>query len=231
MSSRRPSKKQRKPRSPGRPAKDLALREQLLEVARREFAAHGFRGTSVAEIAKAADATPAMIYYYFSNKRGLYRAMLEQTLGPFLANLEAGLKEAGSDDEALPVFVRAYMNLLAASPDIPALILRDVLSPGGEMRDDFVKGFAGRAAPVVRRALQQGIESGRLRADLDPDLATLSLLSLVVFPFMSAPVASQVLDYSPTPEGVERLAGHVLEMFYRGAGANSNDKSGMMNDE
>lgn len=231
MSKTQSSKKRRTQRSPGRPAEDLALRQQLLEVARREFSTHGFRGTSVAEIAKAAGATPAMIYYYFSNKRGLYRAMLEQTLGPFLSNLETGLKDAGSSDAALPVFVRAYMNLLAASPEIPALILRDVLSPGGEMRDEFVKNFAGRAAPVVRRALQQGIESGRLRADLDPDLATLSLLSLVVFPFMSAPVTSRVLDYSPTSEGVERLAGHVLNMFYRGAGADPNDEFGMTNDE
>ena len=70
------------PRSPGRPSDDPAIRERMIEVALREFSAHGFRGVSVTAIAKEAGATPAMIHYYFGNKQGLYEAVLQRALGP-----------------------------------------------------------------------------------------------------------------------------------------------------
>src|SRR5678815_6090761 len=72
--------KRRPPRRPrGRPSArdDATVRESLLEAARRLFLARGFAAVSIREIAAEAGATAAMIHYYFGDKLGLYRAMLE----------------------------------------------------------------------------------------------------------------------------------------------------------
>lgn len=206
-------------RAPGRPAGDLAIRECLLETARREFAAHGFRGVSVSAIARDAGATPAMVHYYFGNKQGLYRAVLMDALGPILERLEEVMRDPPADEDLLPRFVHGYMRLLAENPEVPSLIVRDVLTPGGQMRETFVSGFASRGGKGLRELVRRAQKLGRLRADLDPDLAALSLLSMAVFPFVGAPVAGQVFEYSLDPEAIERLADHTLELFYRGAGA------------
>nr|WP_281167757.1 CerR family C-terminal domain-containing protein [Marinimicrobium agarilyticum] len=190
----------------------------MLDVALREFSAHGFRGVSVTAIAKEAGATPAMIHYYFGNKQGLYEAVLQHALGPILAQLESATRHPPDGEDRLPRFVHNYMRLLADNPQVPSLIVRDVLTPGGQMRDTFVQGFAGRGGRGLRELVQSAQKLGTLRTDLDPDLIALSLLSMAVFPFVGRPVAGQVLDYNIEPERIDELAEHTLQLFYHGAG-------------
>lgn len=207
------------PRSPGRPSDDPAIRERMIEVALSEFSAHGFRGVSVTAIAREAGATPAMIHYYFGNKQGLYEAVLQHALGPILARLQSATEHPPDSEDRLPRFVHDYMRLLADNPQVPSLIVRDVLTPGGQMRDTFVQGFAGRGGRGLRDLVKGAQALGTLRADLDPDLTALSLLSMAVFPFVGRPVAGQVLDYSIDPGRIGELAEHTLQLFYHGAGA------------
>lgn len=213
------ARQKRAARTPGRPSGDTEIRDRLLEIALREFSTHGFRGVSVTTIAKEAGATPAMIHYYFGNKQGLYEAVLQHALGPILARLEAVRADPPEGEDLLPRFIHGYMRLLAENPAVPSLIVRDVLSPAGQMRETFLKGFASRGGSGVRDLVKRAQALGKLRADLDPDLAALSLLSMAVFPFVGWPVAGQVLEYSLEPERIEQLADHTLRLFYQGAGS------------
>src|SRR3954471_4629507 len=51
---------------------------EILEVATSEFAAQGYAGARVDEIAARTRTTKRMIYYYFGSKEGLYIAVLER---------------------------------------------------------------------------------------------------------------------------------------------------------
>jgi hypothetical protein len=50
-------------------------RGQVLQEARRLFAAGGYHGTSVRQIAGAADVDPALVHYYFGSKKNLFLAV------------------------------------------------------------------------------------------------------------------------------------------------------------
>jgi TetR/AcrR family transcriptional regulator len=52
----------------------------IVESAEREFLEHGFHGTTVEEIARAADVAVGSIYVHFESKEGLYLALLERAL-------------------------------------------------------------------------------------------------------------------------------------------------------
>jgi TetR/AcrR family transcriptional regulator len=65
-------------------------RGELLERAMELFAARGYDAVGVQEIAEAAGVTKPTLYYYFGNKEGLLRALLE---GRYQA-LEAGIRAA-----------------------------------------------------------------------------------------------------------------------------------------
>ena len=69
------------------------------------------------------------------------------------------------------------------------------------------------------RVLQRERERGTLRADLDPQLAAISALSLCIFPFVSLPITSQVLGLSVTGDGFERLVQHTTQVFRDGVAA------------
>ncbi len=51
-------------------------RRQLLETALPEFAAHGFRGTSMNRVAEAAGVTKPVLYQHFASKRDLFTELL-----------------------------------------------------------------------------------------------------------------------------------------------------------
>lgn len=59
----------------GRVARGLDTRARLLDEALRLFAEKGYTQASTREICVAAGANAASIHYYFSDKRGLYRAV------------------------------------------------------------------------------------------------------------------------------------------------------------
>src|SRR3954466_11680225 len=52
---------------------------QILDVATKEFAAHGFSGARIDRMATNLEFTKRMIYYYFKGKRVLYHAVLERS--------------------------------------------------------------------------------------------------------------------------------------------------------
>lgn len=50
------------------------LAARILAAARDEFAQHGWAGTAIRAVARAADVDPALIYHYFGSKEGLLDA-------------------------------------------------------------------------------------------------------------------------------------------------------------
>ena len=193
------------------------MRGALLQNARVLFLKHGFAEVSTRRIAAAAGTTPAMIHYYFGDKLGLYRAMLEEAMAPLLARLQQmEQSDAPPDIEAL---MTQYMRMLSQNRWLPALIVKEVLGEGGQLREQFIERWASRLAPAFVGVLQRERARGRLRADVDPKLAAVSALGLCIFPFVSLPITSQVLGLSVEGEGFERLARHTTQLFRAGVAA------------
>lgn len=97
-----PARKNPKPgvtRGRGRPTQeDAASNEQrLLSIALREFLRHGYGGTSMAQIVKAARVSKTTLYSRFASKEALFRAILQQQIGE-MAPESALVSDAGQPD-------------------------------------------------------------------------------------------------------------------------------------
>src|SRR3954467_2206529 len=105
---------------PRRERNAAATRQRLLDAAEREFAARGFAGARLREIADGASVQPALIHHYFVDKQGLYRAVLDRAMLP-TSTESWGLLESVHDLEALLTglidlllrFYAAHQNLLS----------------------------------------------------------------------------------------------------------------------
>ena len=60
----------------------------ILEVATREFAAHGLAGARIEKIQQQTRTSKRMIYYHFGSKEGLYRAVIERAFELVAEQLE-----------------------------------------------------------------------------------------------------------------------------------------------
>lgn len=206
-------------RGRGRPAQDAKLpdvRAALLAAARSLFARRGFHEVSTREIARAAKVNPAMIHYYFDDKEGLYRAMLETAFDHLVGEVR---KLAASAEGTNPIadIVELYAETLARDPWIPRLMIREVLSDGAPFREEFIQRFAGPASVLVPSVMRQEQAAAHLRSDLDPRLATLSLMGMIVFPFLAFPVASRVFGLDLNDDFRRQFIAHTTKLFFEGA--------------
>ena len=71
----------------------------------------------------------------------------------------------------------------------------------------------------IRALLGRAIERGSLRKDFDATLGALSLMSMLLFPFIAQPVVEQVFGVRMTDAFVERLIQHTARLYYEGARA------------
>jgi AcrR family transcriptional regulator len=205
------------PRRPGRPrGGDAAVREALLETARRLFLSRGYDAVGIREIAAEAASSPATIAYHFGDKLGLYKAMLETAIAPVAEKLRSLEGSAAPGVAGLAELAAVYGRVLAANSWIPALIVREVLTGSGPFREVFIEQFAGRLAPLLVATIRREQAAGRLRADLDPRLVALSAIGLIVFPYVAMPVASRVFGLTADDPGVERLAAHTATVMLEG---------------
>jgi TetR/AcrR family transcriptional regulator len=201
----------RKRRARGRPKGASAgqVRERLLQAARELFLRYGYRAVSSRQIGAAAGVNFAMIRYYFGGKPGLYREILQGVLPPEITEAMQGGRGGPKLADILSNITRVW----AANPWIAGFVLREVLVPGGPMRTMFLREFPERLAPIVERAVRAEIERGALRADLDPKLLVLSVVSLAVFPFLGFPLTSRVFGVRNDEEFVTRFLRHTQALL------------------
>ncbi len=97
-------------------------KRDILSVATKEFAKHGFNGARIDAIAARTSTTKRMIYYYFGGKEPLYIAVLEQQyaqIRTYEAGLQLGLLEPEKAIRRLTEFTFDYDH---AHPDFVRLV-------------------------------------------------------------------------------------------------------------
>ena len=67
------------PRRSGRWRSGAESRQRVLDAARALFGEHGYGGTTVRAIATAAGVDPAMVFYFFGTKQGLFAAAVDMS--------------------------------------------------------------------------------------------------------------------------------------------------------
>jgi AcrR family transcriptional regulator len=109
-------------------------REAILDAAREQFAALGFEGATMRAIARAADVDPALVFYYFGSKSGLFVESLRLPVNPTDA-IEALLAD-GTDDlgaRLVTRFLEVWDNPVSGEPVVR--VLRSATSQPELMRD------------------------------------------------------------------------------------------------
>lgn len=99
-------------------------REQLIAIARALFAARGFDGTSVEEIAARAEVSKPVVYEHFGGKEGVYAVVVDREVTHLLAMMQDALG-AGSPRMLLEQAAVALLDFVDSHPDGFRILVRD----------------------------------------------------------------------------------------------------------
>ena len=168
--------------APARQRDAERTRNEILEVATREFAAQGFAGARVDEIAARMRTTKRMIYYYFGGKEQLYIAVLERAYAAIRA-----AEQTIEVDHLDPVAaVRRLAELTFdhhdSHPEFIRLVSIENIHHAEHMRKS--KQLASLKNPVIElieRILERGHAAGVFRRDVDPIDVHMMISAFCVF--------------------------------------------------
>jgi len=105
---------------------------RILRAAERVFARAGFAGARMAEIAAEAGLPKPNLHYYFASKQALYRAVLDNILGLWLAETEIITPDA-DPRTALEHYVRAKMRFSRLYPHASRVFANEVVHGAPEI--------------------------------------------------------------------------------------------------
>jgi TetR/AcrR family transcriptional regulator len=165
-------------------------REVRLEAAERIFGDEGLEGARTEAIAAAAGVNKALLYYYFRSKDGLYRAVLEGYLADFNRQALEVLSSEGSARSLLLRYINLHFDFIGAHRHHGPLFQRM------QMADEktWVRVAREHGLPRLKallKVIERGMRTGEFRR-MDINHAAISLVSLIVFYFSSAPVLRAV---------------------------------------
>ena len=202
-----PQAARRRPGRPSRPADDpqhAEVRDRLLVAATELAVERGLDGAGIREIADRAGVSSGMISYYFGDRAGLEEAMSQRALTELASEFAKAIAERSRDSDLLDMLIHVHATALSANPWLPRLVARISSQMGqGPMQ-------------LLRDTIQEAIDSGALRADLDPDMCVLTIASTGAFPYLMAPLLADHLDIEFDDDFRDRLIAHNRDLLANG---------------
>jgi TetR/AcrR family transcriptional regulator len=143
-------------------------RHQIFNAAARLFADKGFHAVSMREISLESGVSKPMIYYYFHNKEGIYKALIEHGLEynrysmekiqalpvPIREKLVQIIYQKFKDAESSPEFTKFYISLFVPSEKLSFL--------------DAQSAEATDQSKFLVQLIEDAVEKGELAPHTDP---------------------------------------------------------------
>jgi AcrR family transcriptional regulator len=157
-------------------------KQDILDVATREFAEKGLAGARIDLIAEAMRTSKRMIYYYFGSKEGLYVAVLEEAYRR-MRSIEAGLHlDDLPPEDALRKLVGFTVDYQLANPDFIRLVMTENIHRGEYLAQSrTIQELNVPAIEGLARVYQRGLAAGVFRTGLDMVDLHMSISALSVF--------------------------------------------------
>jgi len=124
-------------RAASRPSPTRIQREKteaILAAALDVFAAHGFRGATLDQIAEAAGLSKPNLLYWFASKEAIHRMLLERLLDTWLAPLRA-LDPAGDPGAEITGYIRRKLGMARDYPRESRLFAGEILQGAPHIGD------------------------------------------------------------------------------------------------
>lgn len=192
-----------------------AVQSDILRVATDEFAAKGLSGARIDDIARKTKASKRMIYYYFTDKEGLYQAVLERVYSTLRENEDKLKVENLNPVDGLALLVRATFEAHAATPIFIRLVMIENIHNAEYLRrSEIIPRLNRSIIQKLEDVCARGKTEGLFRETADP----LELHWLISSPsfYNVANRATFSTSFGTdlySPEGQKRLAQRVVDMI------------------
>ena len=187
-------------------------REEILAAAEKVFAANGFHGAAMSEIASAAGFAVGSLYRFFPGKEELYTAMVSEKLAGFYTALEESVRRSRTLHDKVEVLIRETFRFVDRNAKFCMMLMRReglALPEGNRILQDRMVTEYQRQVSFIAGIFEEAIRAGVVKPCETRSVA--SALKGIIHGF--------VFDWMVTQgRPLERQVGAALDLFSRGIG-------------
>jgi AcrR family transcriptional regulator len=159
-------------------------RQQIIESAYAVFVEKGYEGTAISDVAAHAGIGQGTVYRYFTSKREILDHVVDFGIEKLSVAVDPKtVMERPDSVEALMESLRAasvrLYDLVEREPEFVRLLFVEASAIDSELADRLL-GLEMVVAKFVAKELRRGIEAGWIRDDIDVDVLSHTILTLVM---------------------------------------------------
>lgn len=188
---------------------------EILEAAEVLFSTKGFDGTSVRDIAKAANVNVAMISYYFGSKDKLLETLFEDRISGFKMKTDAIYNENISSFERLEILIDTYIKAMNTNAGLYQILAvegtikkRLLISPAFTDLKKF-------NLEVISNVINKGIEEGVFNKNSNPILIHATMMGTFMNFQMNRPFLQEVLDFHSEEAYLSYIENELTDHIHR----------------
>jgi TetR/AcrR family transcriptional regulator len=179
-------------------------REQILDEAVACFAANGYEGTSLNDIAAGVGIRRPSLLHHFASKEALYGEVFERLLSDWFRRLDVAVASPEQGWVKVELVLHAGFDYFADNPDYVRLVRRAAIDGSGHLTIDL--------AAVMRPMFDQAV--AYFTAEMDAGMFRRQDAKQLLCYFSDAPFLEGLLDIDPLdPRALEQRREHVLAFF------------------
>lgn len=149
----------KEPKKPKRRTRiQIEKRELILEAALEIFSQHGFRGSTIDQIAEAAEMSKPNLLYYFPSKEMIHVTLMQRMLETWLAPLKE-LDDIGEPIEELRLYIQRKLEMARDYPRESRLFANEILQGAPRimpMIEGELRALVDEKAQVIRDWMTTG---------------------------------------------------------------------------
>lgn len=188
---------------------EKSTRAIIFKVAARLFAEKGFNGVSVREISEQSNVTKPVIYYYFGNKQGIYKALIEEGLEYHTEDLKRIADLNIPVKQKLVELVKRRFEISIKHPELTKFVLKLFMPSENLQFLEIYKPQTILHKTILENIIKEGINSGEFGASARPEL-TVQVIAGVLTHFLLTQLNSNEIILS------DDLAEEIIELLFKG---------------
>lgn len=187
-----------------KPKEEIKAREKIIDAALDLFYYKGYKGTTIREIAQAADVNLALISYYFGGKKGLVEHIMIQFYEGYFRHFQDGklqeLIETKEDSfEKVWMIVKSSFEYLFQQYKMTRFIYRELTIDSILVRE-VMTIYLVKEKYNYLTIFKEIKARGELDVEADLEMIVLQLLNLLYMPFLQPQVIREVYYIEPLEE-------------------------------
>ncbi|MFT5852340.1 MAG: AcrR family transcriptional regulator [Colwellia sp.] len=203
---------------PVNPTKKAMQKAKLLASAEQLLAEKSYANITLRELAQHSGVNSAMVSYYFTNKEGLFIALLDEMSTKHFTVMQSITQSA----DPIKTFIETILAMLNNNNGLARLIQDEFLTGHSALSDIFIEHFPRKMANFIPQLVKKNTP---INDDRKAKYAAFSLVTMLITPFINKSIRQQAWQISDEELKSHYWAEHIHQQFMFGCNASHNNNN------